>query len=73
MHLYEIIALNGTILPVFADTFDEAATLFSAWHMVNQEGELPDFEVRRRNPRWRGLHPAHRGGALASDTGGVGR
>jgi hypothetical protein len=73
MHLFEIIATDGTILPVFGDDFDEVATLFTAWHMVNREGELPDFEVRRRNPRWPGLNTQHLVEALARNTVGIGR
>lgn len=73
MHLFEVIGTDGTILPVFGENFDEAATLFTAWHMVNQAGELPDFEVRQRNPRWPGLNTQHLVEALARNTVGIGR
>ena len=73
MHLFEIIAVDGTTLSVFGADFDEAATLFMAWHLANVVPPLPDFEVRQRNPRWPGLNTQHLLDALARNTVGVGR
>lgn len=72
-HLFEVIAVDATILSVFAADFDEAATLFTAWYMVNQASPLPDFEIRQRNPRWPGLNTTHLLDALARNVVGVGR
>lgn len=72
-HLFEIIAVDGTVLSVFAENFDDAAVLFSAWHVANESHPLPDFEVRQRNPSWPGLNKQHLLDALALDTPGIGR
>lgn len=73
MHLHEVIATDGTILSVFAADYNDAATLFMAWHIANEEGPLPDFEVRRRNPKWPGINTAHLLKALAREIEGIGR
>jgi hypothetical protein len=73
MHLFEVIAVDQTILSVFGGDFDEAVSLFMAWHIANHDTPLPDFEVRQRNPRWPGLNTQHLMDALVRETQGIGR
>ncbi|MDG5487833.1 hypothetical protein NYR55_04265 [Sphingomonas sp. BGYR3] len=72
MHLFEITTADGSTIPVFAAAFDEAATLFTGWHVSMQGTQVPDFEVRQRNPRWPGLNNQHLAEALARNQSGVG-
>lgn len=73
MHLYEIETTTGERLPVFAACYAESATLFMAWWVINNDGELPDFEVKQRNPRWPGLDTDKLMEALERDVSGVGQ
>lgn len=73
MHLFEIFKTDGTMLSIFGESFDDAATLFAAWHIVNHKSPLPDFEIRQRNPFWPGVNSKHLFDALATETPGFGR
>lgn len=76
MHLFEVIALDiegVPAVPVFADSYDLAVQQYSIWWMQHQEGDLPDLEVRRRNPSWPGLDTELLGKALDLDTPGLGK
>lgn len=73
MNLYEINSVEGVVLSVFAANFNDAAALFMAWHIANQEGALPDFEVRQRNPKWPGINTVHLLKALARAKPGIGQ
>jgi hypothetical protein len=72
MHLFEIVTAFGITLNVFAGDYDEAAVLYMAWHTVNRSEDMPDFEVKRRNPRWPGVNAKHVEAALARNTVGIG-
>lgn len=73
MHLFEIINAEGLILSVFAETFEDAATLFCGWFVANHGNVIPDFEIRQRNPNWPGINTRHLLVALAQDEEGIGR
>lgn len=73
MHLFEVIPVDGATLSVFGGDFDEAVSLFMAWHIANRNTPLPDFEVRQRNPRWPGINTLHLMDALARNTAGIGQ
>ena len=73
MHLYEVITTTGITLSIFGESYDEAAALFTAWHLEHGDQPLPDFEVKQRNPRWPGLNTGHLLSALEQGLSGVGR
>lgn len=73
MHLFEVITIDGIILSVFAESFEDAATLFTGWHVANHGTLIPDFEIRQRNPRWPGLNTQHLVQAMAQGETGIGR
>lgn len=72
MHLYEIETVTGTRISAFAECYPEAATLFMAWWVINENGELPDFEVKQRNPKWPGLDTGQLVNALERHVSGIG-
>lgn len=76
MHLFEIIALDiegVPAVPLFAESYDLAVHHYVIWWMNHREGELPDLEVRKRNPDWPGLDAGLLAKALDLDLPGVGR
>lgn len=73
MHLFEIETAIGTRVAVFAECYTHAATLFMAWWVLNHDGELPDFEVKQRNPKWPGLDTAKLMKALHRHVSGIGQ
>lgn len=73
MYLFEVITIDGIILSVFAEGFEDAATLFTGWHVANHGTVIPDFEIRQRHPRWPGLNTQHLVQALTQGETGIGR
>ena len=76
MHLFEVIALDVEgvpAVPVFADSYDLAVHQYVIWWLHHREGEMPDLEVRKRNPTWPGLDAGLLNKALELDLSGVGR
>lgn len=76
MHLFEVIALDVDdipTLPVFAVSYDMAVHYYAVWWMHHRHGDLPDLEVRKRNPGWPGLDRTLLASALQLDIAGVGR
>lgn len=76
MHLFEVIALDiegVPTLPVFAESYALAVQQYAIWWMQHQEGDLPDLEVRRRNPLWPGVDTKLLDRALDLNTPGIGR
>lgn len=75
MHLFEVIAVDAepaSALPVFAKSYDLAVQQYLMWWMHHRDGDLPDLEVRKRNPSWQGLNAALLVKALELDLTGVG-
>ena len=73
MHLYEISASGHSSISVFAESYGKAVDLFVSWWMLRQNSDLPDLEVRQRNPSWTGLNTEHLQDALARGVTGIGR
>ena len=73
MNLYDVSVQSGSALPIFATDFDQAASIFTAWHLGHRETPVPDFEVKQRNPRWPGINTDHLLAALERGLAGVGR
>lgn len=73
MHLFEVITVSGQILSVFAENFDDAATLFTGWFVANHGTLVPAFEIRQRNPNWPGINTQHLFAALAANEEGIGK
>jgi hypothetical protein len=72
MHLFEIITPGEQALPVFARSYDEAVNIYLLHRLKQLDIELPDLEVRKRNPSWPGLDVQMLEEALKSDFAGVG-
>ena len=73
MHLFEIVAPESTVVSVFAENYHKAAEFFTVWWMSRYDADLPDFEVKRRNPQWPGLNRQQLVEALSQQIAGVGR
>jgi hypothetical protein len=72
MHLFEIITPSEQPLPVFAKSYDEAVHIYLLHRLKKSNIELPDLEVRKRNPSWPGLDVQMLDEALKSEFAGVG-
>lgn len=75
MHLFEVIALDVQGVPavsVFADSYDVAVHQYVIWWSHHREGDMPDFEMRKRNPSWPGLDAKLLADALELQRSGVG-
>jgi hypothetical protein len=73
MHIFEVIGAGAPRLPVFAESYDGAVQIYMAWWLTHRTTDLPDLEVRLRNPCWPGFDLEHVRAALASNIAGVGR
>lgn len=71
MHMFKIIAADGSTLTVCADDYDAAAGVFVIWHLGTHGTQPGEFEVLRRNRRWQGLNRAHVDEVLAKGITGV--
>ena len=67
-----LLMAEGRTEEALAD-FDQAASIFTAWHLGHRETPVPDFEVKQRNPRWPGINTDHLLAALERGLAGVGR
>jgi hypothetical protein len=72
MHLFEIITTGEQPLPVFARSYDEAVLIYLLHRVKQLDIELPDLEVRQRNPSWQGLDSQLLDEALKAESAGVG-
>lgn len=76
INLYEVIALSAEpvpAIPVFATSYDMAAHYYAIWWMSHRAGDMPDIEIRKRNPGWPGLHVTLLHEALKRNQAGIGR
>lgn len=76
MHLFEVIALDVEsvpAVPVFAESYDLAVHQYVIWWMSHRDGDLPDLEVRKRNPTWPGIDSQQLAKALELNLCGMGR
>lgn len=76
MHLFEIVATadeSVPAVPVFAESYDLAVHQYHIWWRHHRDGNLPDLEVRKRNPTWQGLDVSFLAKALELNSSGVGR
>lgn len=72
MHLYEIAARRSNTLAIFAPNYGAAIEIYLAWWMTHMAGDLPDLEVKQRNPGWPGMHRQHLHEALRLGLAGIG-
>ncbi len=72
MHLYEIAATGSDPITVFAPTYAAAVEIYMAWWLIHKECDLPDLEIRQRNPEWPGINRQHLRRAFAAGIAGVG-
>jgi hypothetical protein len=43
-----------------------------AWWLIHKNRDLPDLEVKQRNPEWPGINQQHLRRAFTAQTAGVG-
>ncbi|MGN7160748.1 hypothetical protein [Sphingomonas sp. SAFR-052] len=73
MHLYQITATGNDPMAVFAESYPTAVEIFMTWWLINEGGELPDLEVKRRNPNWPSINQRHLEEAMAIGMSGIGQ
>ena len=71
MHMFTIIAADGTTLTACAKDYDAAAEVFIGWHLGTYGKHPDEFEVLKRNRRWQGLNRTHVDEVLAKGITGV--
>lgn len=72
MKLFEITASGSPPTSVFAESYDEAVSIYMVYWMSHENGELPDIELRQRNALWPGLNTEFLAKALSLEISGMG-
>lgn len=73
MHIFEVTGAGTSAITIFAMSYDEAVCLYMAYWLARESRDLPDLEVKQRNPAWPGLNRKALDHALASGVSGIGR
>lgn len=72
MHLFEITATRTDPIAVFASSYALAVEIYMAWWLINKDCDLPDLQVRQRNPDWPGINQQHLHRTFAAGIAGIG-
>jgi hypothetical protein len=72
MHIFEVIGAGTPPITVFARSYDEAVRTYMARWLARETGDLPDIEVRRRDPLWAGMDREALAEALSLGISGIG-
>lgn len=72
MHIFQVIGAGTPPVTVFAASYDKAVRIYMAHWLARQSGDLPDIEVKRRNPLWAGMDREELAKALTLDLSGIG-
>lgn len=72
MHIFEVTGAGTTALNVFASSYDDAVRIYMVHWLAQQNGDLPNIEVRQRNASWPGMNRNALAEALSLGISGIG-